>query len=235
MRKSLLTVTLLAFAVAGTTACATKGFVKNQVGLVSNKVDTLSTSLEETQERTRKNEARIGEVDQKAGAAQSSASAAQQAATAADTKAVTATETARVAGDTAKMAGEKVEALDKSVKRIVYEVVLSEDSGNFKFNATTLPDEGKAKIDELVNRLKADPKGAYFEIEGHTDNVGGKEINKKVGMDRAEAVKWYLYEQHKIPLHRMAVVSYGEEKPSVENTNSKNRAQNRRVVIRVLN
>ena len=104
----------------------------------------------------------------------------------ADGKAVAAAETARVAGDTAKMAGEKAEALDKSSKRIVYEVVLSEDSGNFKFNATTLPDEAKAKIDELVDQLKADPKGAYFEIEGHTDNVGDKMINEKIGMERAE-------------------------------------------------
>jgi hypothetical protein len=80
MRKSLFAVTLLAFSVAGTTACATKGYVKNSVGQVSNKVDTLSTALEETQERTRKNEARIGEVDTKAGAAQTAASTAQTAA-----------------------------------------------------------------------------------------------------------------------------------------------------------
>jgi peptidoglycan-associated lipoprotein len=234
MRKSLLTVSLLAVAVAGTSACATRGYVRNQVGLVSNKVDTMSTSLEETQERTRKNEAKITEVDQKVGAAQTSANTAQQAATAADTKAVTATETARVAGDTAKMAGEKADALDKSSKRIVYEVVLSEDSGNFKFNATALPDEAKAKIDELVTRLKADPKGAYFEIEGHTDNVGDKTINEKIGMERAESVKRYLYEQHQIPLHRMNVISWGEEKPATENKTRADRAQNRRVVIRIL-
>jgi peptidoglycan-associated lipoprotein len=234
MRKSLLTVSLLAVAVAGTSACATRGYVRNQVGLVSNKVDTLSTSLEETQERTRKNEAKITEVDQKVGAAQTTANTAQQAATAADTKAVTANETARVAGDTAKMAGEKADALDKSSKRIVYEVVLSEDSGNFKFNATTLPDEAKAKIDELVARLKADPKGAYFEIEGHTDNVGDKMINEKIGMERAESVKRYLYQQHQIPLHKMNVVSWGEEKPATENKTRADRAQNRRVVIRIL-
>ena len=84
-------------------------------------------------------------------------------------------------------------------------MVLSEDSGNFKFGPTKLPDEGKAKIDEMISKLLADPKGAYFEIEGHTDNVGGTDINKKIGMERAEAVKAYLYEQHKIPLHRMNV------------------------------
>ena len=234
MRKSLLTVTLLAFTVAGTTACATKGYVKNQVGQVSNKVDTLSTSLEETQERTRKNEARIGEVDTKAGAAQTSANQAQQAATTADGKAVAAGESARVANDTAKAAAASVESLDKSVKRLVYEVVLSEDSGNFKFGTSALPDEAKAQIDELVAKLKADPKGAFFEIEGHTDNVGDKMTNEKLGIARAEAVKRYLYEQHQIPLHRMNVISYGEEKPVTGNKTRADRAQNRRVVIRVL-
>jgi outer membrane protein OmpA-like peptidoglycan-associated protein len=82
--------------------------------------------------------------------------------------------------------------------------------------------------------LLADPKGAYFEIEGHTDNVGDPSINQKLGMARAETVKKYLYEQYNIPLHRMNVISYGEEKPASDNKTSAGRAQNRRVVIRVL-
>jgi len=223
---------VLAFGVSGTTACATKGYVKNQVGQVSTKVDSLSQSLEATQERTRQNEAKIAEVDQKA---QAGIQGVQQVAMTADGKAVAADGKASTALSTATAATEKAEAVAKSTSRVVYEVVLSEDSGNFKFGSTKLPDEGKAQLDAMIAKILSDPKGAYFEIEGHTDNVGGKEINKKIGMDRAEAVKWYLYEQHHIPLHRMAVVSYGEEKPTVENTNSKNRAQNRRVVIRVLN
>ena len=234
MRRSLIAVAALALAVGGTTACASKGYVKSQVGSVSSKVDTLTASLEETQERTRKNEAKIGEVDQKAGAARTAADSAQQSANTADGKAVQAQETARVAGDTAKMAGEKAEALDKSAKRMVYEVVLSEDSGNFKFNSTQLPDEAKAQIDQLVAKLKADPKGAYFEIEGHTDNAGDKMLNEKIGLERAEAVKRYLYEQHQIPLHRMNVISYGEDKPMAPNNTKAGRAQNRRVVLRVL-
>jgi outer membrane protein OmpA-like peptidoglycan-associated protein len=234
MRRSLIAVTALAFAVGGTTACASKGYVKSQVGQVSSKVDTLTASLEETQERTRRNEGKINEVDQKVTQARTAADSAQQSANTADGKAVAAQETARVAGDTAKMAGEKVETLDKSVKRMVYEVVLSEDSGNFKFNSASLPDEAKAKIDELVAKLKADPKGAYFEIEGHTDNTGDKLLNEKIGLERAEAVKRYLYEQHQIPLHRMNVISYGEDKPMAPNNTKAGRAQNRRVVLRVL-
>lgn len=231
MRKLMLAGVVVTFALAGTTACASRGYVRNQVGQVSTKVDTLSTSLEETQERTRQNEAKIAEVDQRA---QAGVSQAQQAAATADGKAVTADGKATTALTSAQAAAEKAEAVDKAVRRMVYEVVLSEDSGNFRFGSSKLPDEGKAQIDALIQKLMADPQGAYFEIEGHTDNVGGPEINRRIGMQRAEAVKQYLYEQHKIPLHRMNVISYGEEKPAVENNNSKGRAQNRRVVIRVL-
>ena len=114
------------------------------------------------------------------------------------------------------------------------EVVLSEDQGNFAFGKTDLPDTSKARIDQVVQQLKADPKGAYFEIEGHTDNVGDAVYNEKLGMERAEAVKRYLYEQHQIPLHRMNVISYGEGKPATDNKTKDGRAQNRRVVLRIL-
>jgi outer membrane protein OmpA-like peptidoglycan-associated protein len=234
MKKSLLAVAALSLALGGSQACATKGYVRSQVGQVSSKVDTLSTSLEETQERTRQNEAKITEVDGKVTAVRGTAEQAQQAASTADGKAVAA-DTKAVAADTkAAAAIEKVEAVDKAAKRVVYEVVLSEDSGNFKFNQSKLSDEAKAQLDQMVGKILADPKGAYFEIEGHTDNVGDKATNEKIGYARAEAVKMYLYEQHKIPLHRMNIISYGEDKPAASNKTKDGRAQNRRVVIRVL-
>jgi outer membrane protein OmpA-like peptidoglycan-associated protein len=64
--------------------------------------------------------------------------------------------------------------------------------------------------------------------------VGDKAFNETLGMERAEAVKRYLYEQHQIPLHKMNVISYGEDKPVAPNKTRDGRAQNRRVVIRVL-
>jgi outer membrane protein OmpA-like peptidoglycan-associated protein len=220
-------VAALAVMAGGSTACATKKFVTNQVGQVSTKVDSLSKSLEETQEATKRNEARIGEVDQATKAAQGSADKAQQSAMATDSKASGAAESARTAGM-------KADAVEKASRKIVYEVALSEDSGNFKFGQATLPDESKAKLDEMINKILADPKGAYFEIEGHTDNVGAPEVNKALGLQRADAVKQYLYDQFKIPLHRMNVISYGEDKPVGDNKTKDGRAQNRRVVIRVL-
>jgi peptidoglycan-associated lipoprotein len=97
-----------------------------------------------------------------------------------------------------------------------------------------LPDEAKAKIDEMVAGLKADPKNVFIEIEGHTDNVGSKVYNEHLGLERAEAVKRYLYEAHQVPLHKINVISYGEDKPVAPNNKRDGRAQNRRVVIKVL-
>jgi peptidoglycan-associated lipoprotein len=205
---------------AGSTACATKKFVRGEVGQVNTKVQGLSTQLEETQERTKKNEARIAEVDQKADEAGKSANAAQSSADSAK-------------ADAAK-ADTRAAAVEAASKRLIFEVVLSEDSGNFKFGKVDLPDEAKQKIDEMVSQLKADPKNVYIEIEGHTDNIGSTRFNQQLGLERAEQVKRYLYEAHQIPLHKINVISYGEEKPAAPNNTKAGRAQNRRVVIRVM-
>jgi peptidoglycan-associated lipoprotein len=230
-RNLFVAIPIAVLAVGGSTACATKKFVRTSVGEVNDKVDSVGRSLEETQERTRQNEAKITEVDQKA---QAAAQAADQKATSAGSAAQQAQSAATQANSAATAAGTKAEAVDKAAKRIMFEVVLSEDEGNFAFGKTLLPDEAKSKLDQMITRIKADPKGAFFEIEGHTDNVGDKMYNEKLGMERAEAVKRYLYEQHQIPLHKMNVISYGEDKPVAPNKDRAGRAQNRRVVIKVL-
>jgi outer membrane protein OmpA-like peptidoglycan-associated protein len=219
MRKLLFVIPLVMLG-AGSTACATKKFVRGEVGQVNTKVQGLSTQLEETQERTKKNEARIAEVDTKADEAGKSASAAQSSADAAKS-------------DAAK-ADAHAAAVESASKKLIYEVVLNEDEGNFKFGKVDLPDEAKQKIDEMVSHMKADPKNIFIEIEGHTDNVGAKTYNQTLGLERAEAVKRYLYEAHQVPLHKINVISYGEDKPVSPNNTKDGRAQNRRVVIKVL-
>jgi peptidoglycan-associated lipoprotein len=231
MRKSLFAVTMLALTVAVAPACATKKFVRTEVGNVNSKVDTLSGSLEETQERTRKNEERIGAVDTKAEAAGRSATEARSAA---DSAAATAKSAVATANEVDTRLGGRLNEFEAASRRLVYEVTLSEDQGNFRFGGTNLPDEAKARLDQMVNQLKTDPKTIFIEIEGHTDNVGGRELNERLGLERAEAVKRYLYEQHQVPLHKINVISYGEEKPIAPNNNRTGRAQNRRVVVKVL-
>ena len=225
-RNYMMAVPIAVLAIGGS-ACATKKFVRTSVGEVNEKVDSQGRTIEETQERVRKNEGRISEVDQRAQAAAQSASQANDAASAANNA-------AKAAAKVGEEANTKYETMDKQNKRLVYEVVLSEDQGNFKFGKTTLPDEAKQKIDEMVAQLKQDPKNVFLEIEGHTDGVGDKAVNEKIGLARAEAVKRYLYEQYQIPLHKMNVISYGKDKPIAPNKTKAGRAQNRRVVIKVL-
>jgi len=201
-------------------ACATKKFVRGQVDEVNGKVETLGQSLEATQQQTKENAGRITQVDQKADQATAAAQTAQNSAT-----------QARTAADTAAT---KAAAVETASKRLIFQVVINDAQGNFKLGKADLPDDVKAKLDELANKLKSDPEGNFIEIEGHTDNTGSKMTNDKLGLARAENVKRYLYETYQIPLHKINVISYGEEKPVAPNTTRDGRAQNRRVVIKVL-
>jgi outer membrane protein OmpA-like peptidoglycan-associated protein len=224
MRKSLIAASLLALSVAIAPACATKKYVKTEVGNVNSKVDTLGGTVEQTQARIQQDEGRIGDVDKKAEAAGQSAQAAQNAANQANAAAQ------QVNGRVTQVAADVA-----SGRKLMYEVTLNDAEGNFKFGKKDLPDDAKAKLDQLVGQLKGQQgKDIYIEIEGHTDNVGSKDGNYELGMQRAEAVRDYLYTQHQIPLHKISVFSYGEEKPVSPNNTKEGRAENRRVVIRVL-
>jgi peptidoglycan-associated lipoprotein len=224
MRKSVFVVSMFALTLAVAPACATKKFVRTEVGQVNDKVTSMGTSLEQTQERVRQNEGAIKDVDSRA---QAAASDAKNAASSAQN-------TANSANDAARAVGTRADGIEAAARKLLFEVVLSEDQGKFKFGRTELPDEAKAAIDSMVNNIKSQKSSVWIEIEGHTDNVGTKEYNEQLGMERAESVKRYLYEQHQVPLHKMNVISYGEDKPAGENRTRDGRAQNRRVVIKVL-
>ena len=219
MRKFVIAVSIVALPL-GSTACATKKMVRTSIGDVNDKVDAMGRSMEQTQERTRKNEKRIGEVDEKVQAADQMAKSAHGEAS--------------KASNTATAASRRVDALDKASKRLVLDLVLSEDEGNFKFGKTELPQEATGRIDGLIHQLKQDPKNVFIEIEGHTDNVGDSGINKTIGLGRAESVRRYLYEEFQIPLHKMNVISYGADKPIASNQTKEGRAKNRRVLIRII-
>ena len=220
LRRTLNVLAVGAIVVGTTTACATKKFVRTEVDTVGQRVETLSQSLESTQEATKQNQARITQVDAKADQVGIWAKDAQTSATTAQQAAAT--------------AASKVDAVEAASKRLVYEVVISEDGGEFKFGSAALPEGVQTRIDDLITKLKADPRGNFVEIEGHTDSSGDKLVNQRIGEARAEAVKRYLYDTHQVPLHKMNVISYGEDKPAGPNNARTGRAQNRRVVIRIL-
>ena len=223
MLKTLKTLTLIAVIAAVAPACATKGFVRTEVGAVDQRVDTLTTTVENTQERTRENQEQIDEVDGRAGAASELAQTAQNSADAAATA--------------VRWVGERVGAVEQETERLrqlIFEVTLNEEQGNFASSRAELPDAAQARLDELVDRLQENPENVYLEIEGHTDATGPEALNIRLGLERADAVKKYLYEQHRVPLHKMNVISFGEDRPVAPNETAEGLAQNRRVVIKVL-
>jgi outer membrane protein OmpA-like peptidoglycan-associated protein len=227
MKKTLFVVSCFAVTLAVAPACATKKFVRTEVGQVNEKVTTLGKSLEETQERVRVAEGRITEVDTKA-------AQAGQAAQVADKNAAVAQQTGTQAMEVGKSAVAKAEAVEASTRKLIFETVLTDDQAKFKSGIAQLSDEAKAALDAMVAQVKSQKSAIWVEIEGHTDNVGEASFNERLGLARAEAVKRYLYEQHQVPLHKMNAISFGEEKPVTDNKTRDNRSQNRRVVIKVL-
>ena len=117
--------------------------------------------------------------------------------------------------------------------KFLYEVVLADDSMKFPVDEDALSPEAEARLAELVQRLKAENRNVYLEIQGHTDATGDAEYNERLGAARAEAVRRFL-SRDGIALNRMATISYGEEAPVAPNETPEGRAQNRRVAIVVL-
>src|SRR5580658_1566550 len=105
-RKLYMAAPIAVLVIGGSTACASKNFVRTSVGEVNDKVDSLGRSVEETQERTRQNEGRITDVDQRE---QAAAQAAAQAAQQANGVATQAASAAEVAGTRADSAGAKAD------------------------------------------------------------------------------------------------------------------------------
>ncbi len=210
MSKNICVVITFAVALVAS-GCASKKYVSKEVGAVNQKLETLSDSVERNQERIGRNEGEIQKVNAKADEAGQLAASAHDEAERAFTEAQLA------------MNG-----------KLLYEITLSNDKVNFAFNASELAPDAQMLVDELAEKVKADNRGLWIEIEGHTDATGEANYNKELGLARAEAVRDYLYQVHGIPLHRVAVYSFGEEQPVADNMSREGRARNRRVVVKVL-
>jgi outer membrane protein OmpA-like peptidoglycan-associated protein len=104
-------------------------------------------------------------------------------------------------------------------------------SGGILFDTgkTALKPGAKATLKKIATQIATDPS-LKIAVEGHTDNVGGKDTNQALSEKRANAVKDYLVSAG-IPEDHISASGKGEESPIVTNKTAAGRQQNRRVEL----
>ena len=97
---------------------------------------------------------------------------------------------------------------------------------HFEFDRSAITDEAAAVLREKAEVLQRYP-GVQLTIEGHCDERGSLEYNQALGMRRAESARRFLVSLG-LSGDRFRTVSYGEERPLVEQSNERAWAMNRR-------
>ena len=115
-------------------------------------------------------------------------------------------------------------AITKKLKKV------QNEKGPIKFKT------GKAEIDPSCDKtmtaiaaIMADYPGFHVQVDGHTDNVGSSETNRKLSQDRAEAVVKYLVEKKAVDAKRLSAKGFGDSQPIADNKTKQGQAKNRRV------
>jgi peptidoglycan-associated lipoprotein len=196
---SAVAIAALAAGALGLSGCATKGFVRQQVGDEDVKVQANTTQITAQQGQLQTHEQHLNDLDKNT----------------------------REALERAEAAGKLAEG------KFLYTVVLTDDSVKFPVAGSELSPEAKARLTEFAQKLKTDNKNVYLEIQGYTDASGSPAVNRRLGEERAEAVRRFMSQQG-VALNRMNTISYGEDTPVASNKTRAGRAQNRRVVVIVL-
>ena len=144
-----------------------------------------------------------------------------------ETRVVAVEGTPKDALDRATAAGKLAEG------KFLYQMVLQDDAVKFDLDKADLSPEAESRLAAFVEKLKAENRNVYVEIQGHTDATGAPDYNEKLGESRAEVVRRYL-NGHGVALNRLSTISYGEASPVAPNESPDGRAQNRRVVLVVM-
>jgi OmpA-OmpF porin, OOP family len=105
------------------------------------------------------------------------------------------------------------------------------DRLNFLSGTTQLTDDSAPTVTALASILKAYPNAAIT-LVGHTDNTGDAETNRKLSLDRANAVRDQLVSAG-VDSARISTDGYGQDRPVASNDTEEGRAKNRRTELTI--
>jgi outer membrane protein OmpA-like peptidoglycan-associated protein len=112
-----------------------------------------------------------------------------------------------------------------SVVRVLQQV-------HFQTGSSKILPDSFPMLQEIADLLKSSPAIKKMSVEGHTDNKGGADLNKRLSQSRADSVMKWLTE-HGIETTRLEAHGYGLERPIEDNATEKGRAANRRVEFKI--
>ena len=159
--------------------------------------------------------------------------ASDTAAATADDSAAKESSSSDAESDAAATAAVVTAAAATSDKEPEVETISLAAGATFELGGSTLSDQGKAAVAELVTQFKErDVAVKEVTIEGHTDSSGDAAFNQQLSEQRAEAVKAEVVANGGNP-DKIKTIGYGESKPIADNSTREGRAQNRRVEIKV--
>ncbi len=103
---------------------------------------------------------------------------------------------------------------------------------NFESNSDRLLPGAEGVLNDAAATLRKNPS-IRVEVQGHTDSDGAAEYNESLSARRAATVHDYLVARG-VAADRMTVRGYGESQPIADNTTATGKAQNRRVVLGII-
>ena len=183
-------------------------------------------------------EGRVGEAENRLSQAESNAQRLSGQLDELAAVANTARGGAKAAQETADMAVAGVDATNKRIDTIVSDLdnfdTKRNVTVNFRAGSFKLSPDAMSSLDEIAAQAKTE-RAYVIEITGFASSEGGKELNKRLSQQRADAVVRYLADNHMIPLRRIVTPhGYGTLNPVADNTTRDGRKENRRVEVKVL-
>lgn len=116
---------------------------------------------------------------------------------------------------------------------LVAEKIVISEQVQFETGTAQLRPESDGILTQVARVLGEHPELELVEVEGHTDDTGSPDLNRRLSQERASAVRTWLV-AHGIAGSRLLAKGYGQERPLEDNQSEAGRAKNRRVEFRVV-